>query len=545
MTKAQRVKYALAAPVFVLATVVAQFGYTSSVSAAPVTWDGGAGDGLFSSAANWSNDTVPTNGDNLIFSASGVTNSDVVVTNDLSNLSVSGISLSGTPTGYGQFSIAGNSFTLTGDITNTATYSGYSSLLDITAPIVLGDYISAEVVSFTAVNVGTHELSLNVPDDVCAPSLGLLSGSGSVVITGEDEYAAYSTPSTGTSSFTGDLTVNSGLLYITDGNAFTQSALIETTGTGSVSLVSSSNETFNLSLRLGGSGSIMANQNGGGCGGSMPQSPFTTTVPGPVSLASNYKFSGDNNLTLTGSYAANNFSFTTENGSAGTLTTPDGTSEPQPFTTELNGDQPSMGVGVGNKETAILNGTRSNITVNAGGTLKGTGTTGSLYVDGIVNPGNSPGTLTVLDSYVQTGIYQAEILNTGSYDKLVVGDSGDGSGSVQLDATATLEVVMFDGWSVKAGDTFTILDNLSNNAINGTFQGLAEGAQFTVDGAVFSISYVGGTGNDIVLTAINSVSAPNTGVFQAVKANPAIVAILGVVSAAAVLGLALRRKTNR
>lgn len=80
--------------------------------------------------------------------------------------------------------------------------------------------------------------------------------------------------------------------------------------------------------------------------------------------------------------------------------------------------------------------------------------------------------------------------------------------------------------------------------INGTYEGLAEGTQFTVGTAVFRISYVGGTGKDLVLTAVNSVSAPNTGVLQIVKANPAIVAVLGLVSAASILAIALQRKTN-
>ncbi|WP_018970834.1 PEP-CTERM sorting domain-containing protein [Rubritalea marina] len=50
---------------------------TASLEAATVVWDGGASDGLWSSANNWDNDTVPTFGDTITIS-----NGDTV-TNDL------------------------------------------------------------------------------------------------------------------------------------------------------------------------------------------------------------------------------------------------------------------------------------------------------------------------------------------------------------------------------------------------------------------------------------------------------------------------------
>ncbi len=50
---------------------------------------------------------------------------------------------------------------------------------------------------------------------------------------------------------------------------------------------------------------------------------------------------------------------------------------------------------------------------------------------------------------------------------------------------------------------FLILDNQSATAIQGTFNGLAEGATFTgSNGQTYKISYVGGTGNDVVLTQL-------------------------------------------
>jgi len=49
------------------------------------------------------------------------------------------------------------------------------------------------------------------------------------------------------------------------------------------------------------------------------------------------------------------------------------------------------------------------------------------------------------------------------------------------------------------GESFTIINNDGQDAVNGTFNGLPEGASLTVGGALFSIIYDGGDGNDVVL----------------------------------------------
>jgi hypothetical protein len=59
-----------------------------------------------------------------------------------------------------------------------------------------------------------------------------------------------------------------------------------------------------------------------------------------------------------------------------------------------------------------------------------------------------------------------------------------------------------------AGNTFTIVSNDSTDAITGTFNGLPESAVFSVPRVAmspltFQITYKGGDGNDVVLTALN------------------------------------------
>ncbi|MCX8092402.1 MAG: NAD(P)H-hydrate epimerase, partial [Verrucomicrobiae bacterium] len=55
------------------------------------------------------------------------------------------------------------------------------------------------------------------------------------------------------------------------------------------------------------------------------------------------------------------------------------------------------------------------------------------------------------------------------------------------------------------GSQFIIITNDSNDAVNGTFTGLPQGA-ITVAGSMFlQIDYAGGDGNDVVLTRVNPV----------------------------------------
>jgi hypothetical protein len=61
------------------------------------------------------------------------------------------------------------------------------------------------------------------------------------------------------------------------------------------------------------------------------------------------------------------------------------------------------------------------------------------------------------------------------------------------------------GFTPTVGETFLIVDKVAVGAISGTFSGLAEGAiinGFLGSGLGAQITYLGGTGNDIVLTVI-------------------------------------------
>ena len=61
---------------------------------------------------------------------------------------------------------------------------------------------------------------------------------------------------------------------------------------------------------------------------------------------------------------------------------------------------------------------------------------------------------------------------------------------------------MLPGFTPSAGQTFTIIANDLSDAVVGTFSGLPEGSIITAGAARFRISYAGGSGNDVTLSAI-------------------------------------------
>ena len=141
------------------------------------------------------------------------------------------------------------------------------------------------------------------------------------------------------------------------------------------------------------------------------------------------------------------------------------------------------------------------ITVS-GGTLVGEGTVDAdLSMNaGLTTPGYSPGVINTNNLAFSGGVYRVELDGTtagsgaGHHDQLNV------SGSVDLGSGTTLEVTV--GYLPDLNDRFVIINNDgTGDLVTGTFAGLAEGADFIASGIALSISYVGGDGNDVELTA--------------------------------------------
>jgi uncharacterized protein with beta-barrel porin domain len=109
--------------------------------------------------------------------------------------------------------------------------------------------------------------------------------------------------------------------------------------------------------------------------------------------------------------------------------------------------------GLTNNGNTDINGTLAgDLTNNAGGLVNGSGViTGTLTNNGNVNPGNSPGTLSVVGTYVQTatGTYAAEIASATEYDKINV-TGAPGSASLN----GALAPVLLGGYRPRGNQVF-------------------------------------------------------------------------------------------
>ncbi|MBS1793306.1 MAG: right-handed parallel beta-helix repeat-containing protein [Acidobacteria bacterium] len=160
----------------------------------------------------------------------------------------------------------------------------------------------------------------------------------------------------------------------------------------------------------------------------------------------------------------------------------------------------------------ILNGTYAgNVDVNKVLTLKGTptilGTLTTSVAGARISPGFSPG-------IINSGSLS---MTSGSSLDIELNGTTAGTGYDQVNVTGTVSLGgatlnVTTGFAPTAGNTFTIINNDGADPVSGTFDALPEGTVFYVGANSFRISYVGGTGNDVVLTAVslcNTVSIPS------------------------------------
>jgi autotransporter-associated beta strand protein len=191
----------------------------------------------------------------------------------------------------------------------------------------------------------------------------------------------------------------------------------------------------------------------------------------------------------------------------GSILTKDGSG-----TLTLTGTLTTGGNRTVNGGTLLMNGSSNNHTWtanNSGTTLGGTGTIGGpVVVNAGANlaPGNGGNTTAIL----QTGTLT---LAANSNFRVDINGTAVGTGydQIHMNTGATTitgsNLVVTVGTTLSVGQTFTILNKVSGGAIVGTF---AQGSTVTgSDGTVFSVSYTGGNGNDIVLTVVQVAASPS------------------------------------
>ncbi len=154
------------------------------------------------------------------------------------------------------------------------------------------------------------------------------------------------------------------------------------------------------------------------------------------------------------------------------------------------------------------------MTVASGGTLSGTGVfTGPVTIasGGFLSPGNSPGIIST-GTLAVNGSLKAEVNGTvagTNYDQVLV------TGSVALNnVTSNLNFIL--GYAPTVGNSYTIINNDgAADAVAGTFatvttgtstRGFLSGNMFDADYNSttyrFQVDYVGGDGNDVVVTFV-------------------------------------------
>ena len=292
------------------------------------TWDGGGGDALASTAANWSDNTAPVAGDAVVFDATSSKNCTFDLTADFASLNTTGyggvVTASATTTVSGNVTLANSTWThgsqqFVFDATGTFTTNN-NSLYDvdftdgITATIVGGMTVVRHAILINAVNTTTYNgngsiVTMYVGGDVTATS-GRASGTTSTNYVNVEMNGTGDQTFTGNTSYTnvpGKLVFNkaSGIAYIA-GGLIPYAGITHTTGSTnfSTNTVTTYVKDFSLSTTSFTSNSgvtlynftvgdsktltltdLMSVANtldiGGGAVG-------TTTINGSISLAGNF-----------------------------------------------------------------------------------------------------------------------------------------------------------------------------------------------------------------------------------------------------------------
>jgi len=305
-----------------------------------------------------------------------------------------------------------------------------------------------------------------------------------------------------------DINSNTTQLQVTTGSA-TQSGNIsesngprplEKTGAGTLNLTGIN--TFTGALTISGGGLGLSNGNAVADtapvvvdGGTVLTVNNTETI-GSLSGAGNVNIAAGQTLTTGG-----NGSSTTFSGAIAELAATAALTKTGGGRLNLTGDSSYTGPTTVDGGTLAVNGSIvSDVTVN-GGRLGGSGRVGAVTVTGgTFAPGNSIGTMTVMGDFLLAPgtVYEVEAgPGANNSDKVIV------VGTVNITG-ATLRVLAQNG-NYAASTNYLIIDNDGTDPVAGPFGNVTTNLAFLSP----SVSYTGGSGNDVVLTLTrNQTSMP-------------------------------------
>lgn len=516
-----KIKYLIRAILltFALALSMVSVPLTAHAQTQSCLWIG-AGDGMnFSDALNWSNcnNAAPSDGSSLVFDNTGIPDAPLL-TNDLTDLSVNKLIFQGNNQTSNTYSLLGNPIFLSGGIESN-TSDGASINFDITlissqafnlhteagsSSIFLGNIQSSNI------NIGVFDLTLQVfGSEGRFYVYDSFSGTGAVKFMSDIESynAAINQDMSG---FQGSFDFIQGLTTVPISNGF--AALQNHIRNGATLVLwGNTSGTITTPISVEGSGAW-----GAGAISSMFNGSNTVTFANATLAGNTEVYVGAGATMAFTNLIHNDFTLQKIAYDTGILVGGHTGTSPVQVTIDQASNEPAKQLTVLSNQIVILNGVRSDATVTSGGTLKGTGTVNNLVVQNgaTVSPGNSPGCVTVAGDLTEAGTMQVELGGTvvcSEYDQVKV------SGTVTLNdglvplKQGLLELAFVNGFVASKGQSFMIIDNQGSSPVSGIFAGLTEGEILTSNAQRFSITYVGGTGNDVVITALGAVLAPNTG----------------------------------
>jgi len=550
----QTTKFMIVTVVSILTLLAISIGNKAHAAADTCTWTGGGVDTSFTTTGNWSgcdNSNIPEDGDALIFDLS-ILSANQTVTNDLTSATFTSITISNSAPSFETYTIEGNGFSLSGDIdvSNGALYvqpditvinTGVRiKEVSSTGSLDIGNNnTTLENSNFDGSLTGTGTLTLDVPS---------LGGGGAGGGCSFGAVAAIGPFKGDNSTFSGPIVLSgyASLWVIQLSTTVARHASSITVGSNAslhFFLDANTDMTFSRSITFNG-GSINATQNNVNAECDTPPLKSVTLTGNIVATAAVEATPFGANIVL-GESVTGAEHFTIPDGSSGegSLTVNGEETLAKTKTTTISDDQSSGAKSVQKNNVLVVtkDGKTGDLFVS-GGTLKGTGEVGQISLfEGSVAPGLSPGCLNSGDLLYTGGSLDIELAGATvctEYDQQTV------TGAVDLGSATSLNLSLLSDYSPAEGTEFVIISNDGADAVIGTFSGLAEGDAVSVNGQNFTISYVGGDGNDVVLTA-GVPGAPDSGFFLFSSAQPALFALVGLVAVAALAMNNLRPATKK
>ncbi|MBL9151358.1 MAG: right-handed parallel beta-helix repeat-containing protein, partial [Verrucomicrobiales bacterium] len=399
------------------------------------------------------------------------TNNGAVVVSATGNLTVS----EGVTTGSGSITLVADTLALNASLTS------------------LGDLVIAPFNATTSIGVGGGAGTLNLDD----AELGQLSDGFNSITIG-DAAAGTGVVDIDSSVFTDDVTIVGGSVSVTELDAGTDSATV-TARTGAITDGGDSgSDVIAATVFLNAAGTI------GASGDSILLETDTVHTNSNLGGANGNQFLTETDAVDIGSF----------NAGTGTIEI-SGVSEFNLVTNNAVADATSIVIDDDTILDVDATDTFAGVTVRSGGTLEGDGslqtTPVTVLAGGQITPGEGGpenlgvGNLTLNTTSVFAVDIDSPVAGTG-YDQLLV------TGTVNL-GNATLQLAEL-GYAPTAGQVLTIIVNDGGDAVTGTFVGLLQNTYVSTPLAglpdqLFQISYTGGTGNDVTLTATGQTATTN------------------------------------